>query len=205
MSEILILVKEAAKAVGLSESTVKKYMNKVEKFSSYRMERSNDGKLVFSELDINLLRTVNKLKKMKGYTVDVAIRQAISDILGLSDDPNQSNGSSTELVDMSDVKNGPDMSVRFNVISDKIDKVICHNQELENQNKEQAEFNKFLVEKLDHQERYIRESLERRDQALLESIRALQEEKKALIEVAAATAAAVKEDPKKKIWWKFWE
>lgn len=28
--------------------------------------RSNDGKLVFSELDINLLKSINKLKKMKG-------------------------------------------------------------------------------------------------------------------------------------------
>jgi DNA-binding transcriptional MerR regulator len=205
MSDLLILIKDAAKVAGVSESTVKKYMNKVEKFSNYRMERSNDGKLVFSELDINLLRSINKLKKIKGFTVDIAIRQAISDVLGISDGPNKSNVSTTELVDMSDVKNVPDMSAKFNVISDKIDKVINHNKELENQNKEQAEFNKLLVEKLDQQERYIRESLERRDQALLESIRALQDEKKALLAVAVATATAVKEEPKKKSWWKFWE
>jgi hypothetical protein len=205
MSDILILAKDAAKVVGVSESTVKKYMNKVEKFSSYRMQRSNDGKLVFSELDLNLLKAINKLKKIKGFTVDIAIRQAISDVLGISDDPNKSNVSTTELVGMSDVKNVPDMSAKFNVISDKIDKVISHNKELENQNKEQSEFNKLLVEKLDQQERYIRESLERRDQALLESIRALQDEKKALVEVAAATASALKGEPLKKSWWKFWE
>ena len=58
MSDILILAKDAAKVVGVSESTVKKYMNKVEKFSSYRMQRSNDGKLVFSELDLNLLNAI---------------------------------------------------------------------------------------------------------------------------------------------------
>ena len=140
----------------------------------------------------------NKLKKFKGFTVDIAIRQAISDVLGISDDPNKSNESTTELVGMSDVKNVPDMSAKFNVITDKIDKVISHNKELENQNKEQSEFNKLLVEKLDQQERYIRESLERRDQALLESIRALQDEKKALVEVAAATASALKGEPKNK-------
>jgi hypothetical protein len=44
----------------------------------------------------------------------------------------------------------------FGAISDKIDKVISHNKELENQNKEQAEFNKLLVEKLDQQERYYK-------------------------------------------------
>lgn len=205
MSDILILAKDAAKVVGVSESTVKKYMNKVEKFSSYRMQRSNEGKLVFSELDLNLLKTINKLKKIKGFTVDIAIRQAISDVLGISDDPNKSNVPTTELVGMLDAKNVPDVSDKFNDISDKIDKVISHNKELENQNKEQSEFNKLLVEKLDQQERYIRESLERRDQALLESIRALQDEKKALLEVAAATVNAVKEEPKNKSWWKFWE
>lgn len=53
--------------------------------------------------------------------------------------------------------------------------------------KAQAEFNKRLVEKLDNQERYIKESIEKRDHLLVESIRQFQEEKKQLlIETAAA-------------------
>lgn len=50
---------------------------------------------------------------------------------------------------------------------------------------EQMKFNKLLLEKLSVQERYIKESLEKRDQLLIESIRAVQEEKKAILETAS--------------------
>lgn len=61
--------------------------------------------------------------------------------------------------------------------------------------KAQTEFNKLLVEKLEQQEQYIKESIERRDAQLMESIRAMQEERKLMIETAAA-AAAEKEEKK---------
>jgi DNA-binding transcriptional MerR regulator len=51
---------------------------------------------------------------------------------------------------------------------------------------EQKEFNKLLIEKLSIQETYIKESLEKRDRLLMESLRIIQEDKKAQAEVAAA-------------------
>lgn len=48
--------------------------------------------------------------------------------------------------------------------------------------KQQQEFNKLLIEKLVDQERYIKESLEKRDHLFLESIKAIQEEKRTLLE-----------------------
>ncbi|SFD03406.1 Protein of unknown function [Bacillus sp. OV322] len=51
---------------------------------------------------------------------------------------------------------------------------------------DQMEFNKLLLEKLNNQENYIKESLDKRDRQLMESLRTIQEEKKALVEVAAS-------------------
>lgn len=51
--------------------------------------------------------------------------------------------------------------------------------------KQQQEFNKLLIEKLVDQERYIKESLEKRDHLFLESIKAIQEEKRALLETTS--------------------
>lgn len=58
--------------------------------------------------------------------------------------------------------------------------------------KEQKQFNQMLLQKLDQQNEhlqsqqdYIKQSLERRDQQLLESIRSVQEHKQAEIEAAA--------------------
>jgi rRNA-processing protein FCF1 len=48
------------------------------------------------------------------------------------------------------------------------------NQLLE-QNKKQEEFNKALLQKLDQQEHYIKESIEKRDRLFLESLKATRE------------------------------
>jgi DNA-binding transcriptional MerR regulator len=50
---------------------------------------------------------------------------------------------------------------------------------------EQKAFNELLIERLSNQEAYIKESLEKRDRLLMDSLRAIQEERKAQIEVAA--------------------
>lgn len=60
-------------------------------------------------------------------------------------------------------------------------------QALSQQSEALHEFNKLLLEKLDQQQRYIDEKLEKRDQLLMESIRVSQEEKRALIEMAASS------------------
>lgn len=51
--------------------------------------------------------------------------------------------------------------------------------------KQQQDFNKLLIEKLVDQERYIKESLEKRDHLFLESIKAIQEEKRTLLETTS--------------------
>ncbi|MDM5155483.1 DUF3967 domain-containing protein [Bacillus sp. DX1.1] len=68
-----------------------------------------------------------------------------------------------------------------------------------NELKEMIQQQNHLLEKLTHkldvQQRYIDEKLERRDQQFMSVIREIQEEKKILLETAAT---------KKKPWWKLW-
>lgn len=52
--------------------------------------------------------------------------------------------------------------------------------------KQQQDFNKLLIEKLAEQDRYIKESMEKRDKQLLDSLRAIQDEKLAIAESAAS-------------------
>lgn len=66
--------------------------------------------------------------------------------------------------------------------------------------KEQREFNKLLLEKLDNQERYIKESIEKRDQVLMETMRVMQEERKAIQETAST-----KEEEKLSFWGKLFK
>ncbi|WP_231692090.1 DUF3967 domain-containing protein [Bacillus cereus] len=60
---------------------------------------------------------------------------------------------------------------------------------------QQNEMLKQMAMKLDEQQRYTDEKLEKRDQKLMGAIREMQEEKRVLLESAAT---------KKKPWWRFW-
>jgi DNA-binding transcriptional MerR regulator len=62
---------------------------------------------------------------------------------------------------------------------------------------QQKQFNEMLVKKLDEQNAYIKKSIERRDQQLMESLRATLEERKA---IAMQEAAATAEQKKKGFW-----
>lgn len=61
--------------------------------------------------------------------------------------------------------------------------------------KRQEAFNERLMQRLDQQERYIEESLKKRDKQLMEALKETMEAKKMI-------AAAVHE---KKKWWQFWK
>ncbi|MED3564187.1 MerR family transcriptional regulator [Bacillus xiapuensis] len=200
MSDVLILLKDAAKIVGLAETTVKGYMNKVEKFSSYRMERSNDGKLVFSELDINLLISINKLKKIKGMTIDEAIKQAIADILDISYKSKKSDETTTDLSDMSDVKDVSDISNQVVTIMSDISDIKAINQLLTVEIRQMREESNKREEEMKQEIKTLGNKYE---QSKVEELRLMLEIKKAIAEAAPATASQVKENKKK--WWKFWQ
>ncbi|MEI4618381.1 DUF3967 domain-containing protein [Bacillus cereus] len=68
---------------------------------------------------------------------------------------------------------------------------------LEDYTQKQDAFQKELLAQLQKQQQYIQDRLEKRDQALMTSIRELQQEKRVLIEQAAASQ-------EKKPWWRFW-
>lgn len=60
------------------------------------------------------------------------------------------------------------------------------NEKLEQQYQEQAEFNKVLLEQLQKQQTYIDEKLEKRDVLLVESLRVVMGERKAISETAVS-------------------
>lgn len=60
------------------------------------------------------------------------------------------------------------------------------NGKLEQQYQEQAEFNKVLLEQLQKQQTYIDEKLEKRDVLLVESLRGMMEERKAIAETSVS-------------------
>jgi len=67
-------------------------------------------------------------------------------------------------------------------------------------NKQQQEFNKVLIQKLSEQESYIKESLQKRDQQLIESMRQGLKEQQAVSEMIAASVQEKKASTKRSFW-----
>jgi len=70
-------------------------------------------------------------------------------------------------------------------------------------NKEQMEFNKKLIEELQKQELYIKNSIKERDTKLMLALKESMESRR---EIAAAVVTELENRKKRKEnWWKFWK
>lgn len=159
-------VEGAAKIIGVAPSTVKKYYLLFEQ-EGYKFKRSNEGHVLFSNHDINLLKELIVLKNQSGMTVQKAVKELVkSEVI-------------TDATDMTDT------TTDITVMSKQVATVMAEISELKDLVKQQSEFMQQQNELIQQQQKYIDQRLEERDQKLMESIRLGQEERQTLLQIAA--------------------
>jgi DNA-binding transcriptional MerR regulator len=181
--EIYEKIDEVAKAIGLSPSTIKKYYGLFEQ-QGYKFKRSIEGHVLFSQHDIELLKELVILKNESGMTVIKAIKQILLEegITGTTD--------TTDLADMTG---------SITAMSKQITSVMTELSEVKELLKQQNEA-------MQQQQKYIENSLDRRDKMLMEAIREQQETKRLMIESQKEIAASVQQQlENKKKWREFWK
>jgi len=154
---VYVKIDDVAKAVGLSPSTIKKYYLMVEA-CGYRFARNNQGKLVFSDQDINMFRKIIQLKNGPNMSVQKAVEKVVSSITSITV-YNKDSGSSK--------------SYNIDSLSDDIN-------EIKEFIKIQSEVNKALLDELKETKEYISNKIEERDKALMLSLKETMEVKKLL-------------------------
>ncbi|MEH7169775.1 MerR family transcriptional regulator [Priestia megaterium] len=164
-----LTIKELSEKTGIPDPTIRRYIDKFGDFFTYkggaRSKRYEDV-------------AVKILIRIKGLYGDGYETDGIDDILRrefavtISDDNVTKDDNNTATLTLA---TGEDIL--------EIKKSLEEQKEF---NRQQQEFNKALIEKLNHQEAYIRESLQKRDTQFMEHIRNMQEERKALLESTAA-------------------
>src|SRR5438309_414522 len=75
-------VEGVAKLIGVSPSTVKKYYAMFEQ-EGYKFKRNNEGHILFSNYEIDLLKELIVLKNQPGMTLPNAVKQ-IAEMEGMS-------------------------------------------------------------------------------------------------------------------------
>lgn len=161
--DVLEKVDGAAKIIGTTPSTVKKYYLLFEQ-EGYKFKRSQEGHILFSNHDIDLLKELIILKNQPGMTVLKAVKEIVRDEV---------------ITDTTDITN---TTMDITVMAKQVTTVMTEITELKQLVKEQNEF-------IRQQQKYIDDRLEQRDRNLMAAIRDSQEVKKQLMQIAVAREA----------------
>lgn len=164
--------KDMARLTDIAESTVRKYALLLEK-NGYSFMRNANGNRVFTENDIKIFLELKATPKE-----EKSIEHIASDIADKYTTKVKKAVTSNE--DVSD-----DMQLNKGVSADMLTILIEKVNDLTDTNQKQTELIEELFMRLDQQQKYIEERLEERDRKLVESLRQSQEEKLALLEMAA--------------------
>ncbi|MGG2933873.1 DUF3967 domain-containing protein [Bacillus pacificus] len=154
----------------IQESTLRKYCIMLEEHG-YHFHKNEHGHRGFLDNDVITLR---KLIEIKSHP-DMTLKQACNAVMTWVREKDISE------VDTDVIAEDMQHDERYNELKEMI--------------QQQNEMLKKMAMKLDEQQRYIDERLEKRDQQLMGAIREMQEEKRVLLETAVTN---------KKPWWRFW-
>jgi DNA-binding transcriptional MerR regulator len=139
--------------------------------AGHEFKRNTNNQRIYYNADVEILKTLQTLVT-NGIQVETAAKYAITG--------NAQTDHAVVERSNSDIDN-------------KLDQLLEHIQRQDERLDQQERFNRELLAKLEEQHRYITESIERRDQQLMTSIREVQETKRLM---AAAEEEKQKEEPK---------
>lgn len=156
--------KDIANIVGIATPTVRKYAQALEK-AGYTFIKNDQGFRIFSDNDVQIFERIKEMSNDTGMPVDRIASMLVSE---------QKNDASDPIRIESEVATPLENELKMIDESDigRIDR------QYEALLKEIQELKQMLIA----QQKYIDERLNTRDELLLQSIRALQEQKRAMIE-----------------------
>ena len=161
--ELMYDTEMVSKVLGVQSSTIRKYCALMQKYG-YEFNKNSVGHRFFYKKDILIIKEIVELKNSGSLTLTDAVRT----ILNL------------DIADITDIESMPSLSY---------EKIVKEFEEFKNQ---QMEFNKKLLEQLEKQEDYIKNSINERDLKLIAAIKESIETRKQIAE------------EKRKSWWQFW-
>lgn len=175
--EILYKSSDMATMLKIQESTLRKYCIMLEE-AGYSFHKNEFGHRAYFNKDVMAL---NRLIEIKNHP-DMTLKQACDAVVLWVKSGNVTRH------DITDITEKERHDERYNALLDNFEEF----------KEQQQDFNKELLNQLQQQQDYIKNSLEERDKKLMEAIRESQETRKLI-------AAAQEEEKNKKKWWQIWK
>lgn len=172
--------KEISLTLDIGDSTLRKWCIALES-QGYQFIRNGQNKRVFVDANIVVLRHFKELVQNHSMQLNNAAMLVI-DRFG--------KGSFSQRTDVVPAENNRDLDRSYDEV---IAKLMHYIEQQEERFEKQEQFNRTLLERLDQQQQYIEERLNKRDETLVQSLREVQETKKLI-----AAAEEKREEESKK-------
>jgi transposase len=151
---------EVSKMLNVGESSLRKWCIALEK-NGYNFIKGHKQSRAFTDHDIKALMYFRDLTRLQNYKIEQAA-EIVAKKFAQREFPSE-NGRTTPIQE--------EHTHSLKEMENMMKKLIEHTEK-------QEEFNLALLKRLEEQERYIKQSIEKRDQLLLESLRESQEKHK---------------------------
>lgn len=193
--EIVYSASEVYKRLGISDSTLRKYMEVLQR-ERFVVKKDNRGRRQYTDSDIMVIEKLIELSKHDGMTLEKAAKMIAQQIEKVNPDLIKEEAEETDLVPFH-IKQ--QLQEQYSVMAQEMNQsMLAMEKRLSEQAKQSNEEIKASIEQ--HNER-VEKRLEARDETLMKTLREMQETKR-LMQGFRDEVAAAKE--KKKPWWKFW-
>lgn len=170
--ELIYNTATVSKILGVHDRTLRKYCTLMQKYN-YELNKNAVGHRLFYKKDIEIIKKIVDLKNSGSLTLNESVKIILE----------------------SDID---EMSAVEPIANSDYNKLL---EEFATFKNEQLQFNQKLLEQLQKQQDYIKNSIEERDRKLMFTIKESMEMRRQL-----AAAEEVKENEKKrKFWWQFWK
>lgn len=174
-----LTVRDMTNRLNIGDSTLRKWCLSLEEHG-YNFYRTDQNKRIFTQQDLIVLQQFQKLVQEKNMSMNNA---------SLVVTTKHQKAPFSDETEIEQENNVPSMR------SDNqfIERLMTYIEHQEERQKQQEQFNKALLERLDQQQKYIEERLNKRDETLIQSLREVQETKKLI-----AAAEEKREEESKK-------
>ncbi|MCP9225102.1 DUF3967 domain-containing protein [Bacillus mycoides] len=192
--EIVYSASEVYKRLGISDSTLRKYMEVLSR-EGFAVKKDNRGRRQYTESDITVIEKLIELSKHDGMTLEKAAKMIAQRIEKVNPDLIKEESEETSLIPFHIQEQ---LQQQYSVMAQEMNQGMLA---MEKRLSEQAErSNEEIKESIEAHNERVEKRLEARDETLMKTLREMQETKRMMQEFRDEVAAAKEKKP----WWKFW-
>ncbi|MFU2033208.1 DUF3967 domain-containing protein [Bacillus wiedmannii] len=192
--EIVYSASEVYKRLGISDSTLRKYMEVLSR-EGFAVKKDNRGRRQYTDSDIMVIEKLIELSKHDGMTLEKAAKMIVQQIEKVNPDLIREEPEEASLIPFHIQEQ---LQQQYSVMAQEMQQgMLAMEKRLSEQAKQSNEVIQASVEA--HNER-VEKRLEARDETLMKTLREMQETKRMMQEFRDEVAAAKEKKP----WWRFW-